>query len=111
MPRNYRHIKEYEKEICELKEKGLTNREIAEKFGFELERVKGLSYNDQLLVDDFSCLLSDSIHSSLPFHLVSGFECFRDAVTLGKLFYQLRKHFFCLLVDVCKVVIHLTADD
>ena len=57
MPRNYRHIKEYEKEICELKEKGLTNREIAEKFGLELERVKGLSYNDQLLVDDFSCLL------------------------------------------------------
>ena len=35
MPRNYRHIKEYEKEICELKEKGLTNREIAEKFGFD----------------------------------------------------------------------------
>ena len=42
MPRNYCHIKEYEKEICELKEKGLTNREIAEKFGFELEQVKGL---------------------------------------------------------------------
>ena len=42
MPRSYRHIKEYEKEIYELKRKGLTNREIAEKFGFELEQVKGL---------------------------------------------------------------------
>lgn len=42
MPRRYRHIKEYEKEIYELKEKGLTNREIADKFGFELEQVKGL---------------------------------------------------------------------
>lgn len=42
MSRSYRHIKEYEKEICELKEKGLTNREIAETFGFELEQVKNL---------------------------------------------------------------------
>lgn len=42
MPRNYRHIKEYEKEIYELKRKGWTNREIAEKFGFQLEQVKGL---------------------------------------------------------------------
>ena len=42
MPRSYNHIKEYEKEIYKLKEKGLTNREIAEMFGFELEQVKGL---------------------------------------------------------------------
>lgn len=42
MPRSYRHIKEYEKEIFKLKEKGLTNREIAEKFGFELKQVKDL---------------------------------------------------------------------
>ena len=42
MPRRYRHIKEYEKEIYELKEEGLTNREIAERFGFELKQVKNL---------------------------------------------------------------------
>ena len=42
MSKSYRHIKEYEREIFELKEKGLTNREIAEKFGFTLEQVKGL---------------------------------------------------------------------
>ena len=40
MPRKYRHIKEYEKEIYELKGKGLTNREIAKKFNFELKQVK-----------------------------------------------------------------------
>ena len=28
MPRSYRHIKEYEKEILELKKQGLTKREI-----------------------------------------------------------------------------------
>ena len=34
MPREYRHIQEYEKEILELKAQGKTGREIREKFGF-----------------------------------------------------------------------------
>lgn len=34
MPREYRKIKAYEKELLELKEKGLTVREIGEKYGF-----------------------------------------------------------------------------
>ena len=42
MPRSYRHIKEYEKETYESKGEGLTNREIAEKLGFELKQVKEL---------------------------------------------------------------------
>ncbi len=40
MPREYRHIKQYEKEILEMKENGATQREIAEKFGFSKEQVK-----------------------------------------------------------------------
>ena len=40
MPRSYRQIKEYEKEIMELKEKGFTKREIAEKFGLSKEQIK-----------------------------------------------------------------------
>jgi len=40
--RSYRQIKEYEKGIFELKENGLTNREIEEKFGFGLGQVKDL---------------------------------------------------------------------
>lgn len=39
MPRRYRHIKEYEKEILELKEQGYTLREIGEKYGFTYEQV------------------------------------------------------------------------
>ena len=39
MARSYRHIQEYGKEILELKEKGLTHREIAEKFAFKKEQV------------------------------------------------------------------------
>lgn len=41
MPREYRHIKNYEKEIIELREQGLTHREIGERFGFTKEQVKG----------------------------------------------------------------------
>ena len=39
MSREYRHIKQYEKEILELKEKGLTKREIGEKLGFSKEQI------------------------------------------------------------------------
>ena len=39
MPRKYRHIQEYEKEILELKEQGLTLREIGERFGLSYEQV------------------------------------------------------------------------
>ena len=35
MPREYRHIGEYEKEIIELRNKGCTVKEICEKFGFK----------------------------------------------------------------------------
>ena len=41
MPRSYRHIKEYEKEILELREKGCTRKEIAEKFGMSKDQIKG----------------------------------------------------------------------
>ena len=34
MPRGYRHIQEYEKEILELRAQGKTGREIQERFGF-----------------------------------------------------------------------------
>lgn len=40
MPRSYRHIQEYEKEIIELRNQGFSNREICEKFGFELRQLK-----------------------------------------------------------------------
>ncbi len=40
MPREYRHIQEYEREIIELYEKGLTLREIGEKFGFTYKQMR-----------------------------------------------------------------------
>ena len=40
MPREYRHIKIYEKEIIKLREQGLSQREIAEKLGYSKNQVK-----------------------------------------------------------------------
>lgn len=39
MPRSYRNIKIYEKEIIELKSQGFTHREIGEKLGFTKEQI------------------------------------------------------------------------
>lgn len=39
MLREYRHIKMYEKEIFELKEHGLSQRQIAEKLGYTYEKM------------------------------------------------------------------------
>ena len=39
MAREYRHIKMYEKEIFELREQGLSQRQIAEKLGFPYEKM------------------------------------------------------------------------
>ena len=49
MPREYRHIKAYEKEILELKEQGMTLREIGERFGFSYEQVHNFisRYNER----------------------------------------------------------------
>ena len=40
MPREYRHISRYEKEILELKDSGLSYREIGEKLGFAKTQIK-----------------------------------------------------------------------
>jgi transposase len=40
MPREYRHIQEYEKEILELLSKGMTQREVGEKLGFSKKQIK-----------------------------------------------------------------------
>ena len=40
MPREYRHIGQYEKEILELQEQGLTQRQIGERLGFRREQIK-----------------------------------------------------------------------
>ena len=58
MPRSYRHIKEYENEILELRKQGKTRKEIAEKFGMTKEQIKGFikryNHNQKKLAEGIS---------------------------------------------------------
>jgi len=49
MARSYRHIQQYEKEILELKEQGLTQKQIGERLGFTQKQVKNFfhRYNEK----------------------------------------------------------------
>ena len=49
MPRSYRHISKYEKEILELKSQGMTLREIGRIYGFSYEQVHNFisRYNEK----------------------------------------------------------------
>ena len=49
MPREYRHIEEYEKEIIQLWEEGKTLREISERLGFSYRQVRNFKtrYNEK----------------------------------------------------------------
>ena len=49
MPREYRHIEEYEKEILHLWEEGKTLREIGEQLGFSYKQVRNFKtrYNEK----------------------------------------------------------------
>ncbi len=40
MAREYRHIKQYEKEIMEMKAQGLTHREVGKRLGFERKQIR-----------------------------------------------------------------------
>ena len=45
MPRGYRHIQDYEKEILELRTQGKTRREICEKIGFSIKQMENFITN------------------------------------------------------------------
>ena len=46
MPREFRHISEYKKEIYELREKGLNLNEIGKQLGFTHEQVRGFIHRE-----------------------------------------------------------------
>lgn len=53
--------------------------------------------------------MSDIVHTPYPFHLAIRLKLLGDVFLLYHMFYKLRKHFFCLLVDFSKVGVQLAA--
>ena len=62
MPREYRHIQQYEEEMLKLKAEGLTVREIGERFGLSYEKTHDF-FNFCQLLFSFSVKLSLNIKS------------------------------------------------
>ena len=55
------------------------------------------------MIDSFGCTVSAGIHPPDPFHLVVGFQRFRNALSICHLFYQPKKKLLCLSVNVRKI--------
>lgn len=64
---------------------------------------------NQLIVCNLRCPISDAVHLPDPFHLVTGFQRFRNALCICNLFYQPKKQLLCLPVNICKLTIQLAA--
>ena len=47
MPREYRHIEQYAKEIEELQEQGYSQKQVGEKLGFSKEQIKSYIHRDR----------------------------------------------------------------
>ena len=58
---------------------------------------------NQFCIYDLHRSVSDAVHLSDPFHLVAGFQRFRNALCICHLFYQPKKKFLCLQVNICKI--------
>ena len=64
---------------------------------------------DNICLNYFKCSAADIIHPSDPFHLVAGFQRFRNALCICHLFYQPKKKFLCLPVNIRKMGVQFTA--
>lgn len=55
------------------------------------------------MIDSFGCTVSAGIHPPDPFHLVAGFQRFRNALCICHLLYQPKKKLLCPSVNVRKI--------
>ena len=58
---------------------------------------------DNICLNYFKCSAADIIHPPDPFHLVVGFQRFRNALCICHLLYQPKKKLLCLSVNVRKI--------
>ena len=61
------------------------------------------------MIDSFGCTVSAGIHPPDPFHLVAGFQRFRNALSICLFFYQPKEKLLRLSVNIRKIGIQFTA--
>lgn len=67
------------------------------------------SYVNQFTVYNLRCTTLYVVHLPDPFHLVTGFQRFRNARCICNLFYQPKKQLLGLPINICKITIQLAA--
>lgn len=58
---------------------------------------------NQFCIYDLHSSVSDAVHLSDPFHLVAGFQFFRNSLCICRLFCKPKKKFLCLSVNIRKI--------
>lgn len=64
---------------------------------------------NQFCIYDLHSSVSDAAHLSDPFHLVAGFQFFRNSLCICRLFCKPKKKFLCLSVNICEIGVHFAA--
>jgi hypothetical protein len=67
-------------------------------------------YVDQIVVDHLPASIPDAVHLLHPQHLILCLELFGDAITGGKLFYQIKEHSLRLLVQIGKITVQFAGN-
>lgn len=62
---------------------------------------------NKFVIYNFHRSITNIVHFLYPQHLIFRFKLFSYALTLCHLFYQSKKHFLCLLVNVSKIAVQL----
>ena len=65
---------------------------------------------NQIVVHNLHSSIPNVVHSLYPQHLILCFKLFGDALTGGHLFYQLKEHILCPLVQIGKISVQLVSD-
>ena len=60
---------------------------------------------NQFCIYDLHSSVSDAAHLSDPFHLVAGFQFFRNSLCICRLFCKPKKKFFCLPVNIRNIAL------
>lgn len=65
---------------------------------------------DQKVVHYLHSSIPDVVHLLHPQYLILSLELFCDVLTGGHLFYPLKEHILCLLVQISQITVQLAGD-
>ena len=65
---------------------------------------------NQLVIDNFLCPVSGAVHLPNPLYLILNLELFCDTILFCQSFNQLKKHDFCLGINLSQMIVQLAIE-